>query len=434
MSSTKILLVIGSAILLTWSCQKENFNKYNDAKETLVLASKDEYYSLVLQWANLPTTRFKEFIVVRSMAPSLPQTELASINPNEIVFRTQDNKDQTFRDSVFFSRVYYRLYAQTNSGLLYSNEISYNPNIINIRSGIISDFVIDPVNGSLFIFYNSRVIDKYNVSDMSFISSTNSIPYNFTSSQNASIRNCKNCKTELLVPIENKLYFIDAETFKINEEVINGNKIFNTATDNKGNVYWTDSSTTDNVIVRYNPTLKEKKRLGEISPDKILLRVSEEGQNIIVGTKLSMSQIASFVFDDQGNSSSKHVNTQIRIDWFNKGRVVQNYNGLSIVTGSEGLILNHELQSLLSLQPQGAGYKNFVFSGDSKFLYAQSDNFKLIFRYNLVNNYEQDKSYNFRASPSFLFIYKQQLYGVGVIFIPELGISRTVLEKIKMTE
>lgn len=125
-------------------------------------------------------------------------------------------------------------------------------------------------------------------------------------------------RTQLYMPLDDKIIFLDGENLQAKDtisSIAKGVVIYNTVSDKYSNIYYTDSyGAFFSAVSKYIVALDKTIRIGDVNSLFRNLRVTCDGKYIIVGTSSFTSDISLYTMDDKNNviatTRSKGV-----IDW-----------------------------------------------------------------------------------------------------------------------
>jgi len=426
----KYLYTLGVLIILILtSCYQEEVNKYTSTNPSLLFTKTEIRNGISFHWNESKASSFVEYIVTRNVQSTPAVKEVSNIKASSILARVKSRDEIQIKDTVSIEKAYYRLYINVGHQLLASDEIFHDFNNYFLSQSMVPNFLVDKINGKLYLLYPNKSIEIVDLYKLKLKLFKSNLSFNFNAS--ASLGYDQFGNTEIYMPLDDKIIFLDGENLQAKDtinSIAKGVSIYNTVSDNYSNIYYTDGyGGLFGSVAIYNASTEKTLRIGDVNIMHRNLRVTNDGKYILVGSVSFSSEVSLYTMDSKNNviatSRSKGI-----IDWQTNFMLrMANFSPTFITSG--GFIYENQIMQKVFL---GQNMTFSDFSPDDKYIYFASSSQKLISQVENKIPYNIIKSYQTKFFPAFFFIYENEIFSVGSISDPNTGATRILLEKLEL--
>jgi hypothetical protein len=430
-----LLTLVIFAILLVSSCLQDEESKYSISSSKLTFSKTDLSYGAAFHWDECKVSTFVEYIITINSEPTPAFNKISDLKSNTIFARIKSKDNTSISDTTTIENSYYRLYVNIGNGLLVSNEVFVDFLNFSLAGQHVANSLVDHINGNLYLLYSNRLVEVVDLKNMKSKVKQFEQAFNFNFSP--SLGYDKFGKTEIYLPINDKIIFFDGENLEAKDTLLGitkGASIYNTATDKFNNIYYTDSySGTLAVVAKYNPSTGKTIRFGDVLRN-FMLRVTPDGKNVVVATQDIKANVSLYTFNDKDVIIS-NIKSLGAIDFSSNSFFTFASSGAILIGGKSGNLFerrNDQLVRMTTLNPSGIEFFSSEFSADEKFIYFTSFMEKLVVKVHNSNPYNKVTTFKTRFLPLHFFVYNNEGYAVTFVTDPFTGFDKLVLEKIKL--
>jgi hypothetical protein len=426
----KYLCTLGYLILLFFTaCYQEEPNKYSESNSQFSFTKTEVKNGVSFSWDESKVSSFVEYILTKNVQSTPAVKSLSDIKASTIFARVKNRHEIQIKDTITIEKSYYRLYINIGHQLLASDEIFHDFNNYFLSSPIFTNILVDHVNGNLYIFSSPfRSIEIVDLKNLKLKLVKSSLNFNFNATP--SLGYDQFGRTQLYMPLDDKIIFLDGENLQAKDtisSIAKGVVIYNTVSDKYSNIYYTDSyGAFFSAVSKYIVALDKTIRIGDVNSLFRNLRVTCDGKYIIVGTSSLTSDISLYTMDDKNNvvatTRSKGV-----IDWQSNSAFSMASISPTIISNG-GFLYKDQFMQKVSL---GQSTIFSTFSNDDEHIFLISSNQKIIFKVENKIPYKRLATYQTRFLPSVIFIYNNEIYSIGSSIDQLTGSTKVLVEKIK---
>ncbi len=424
-------ILLGFIVLICfWTCLPEDMIKYSLEDKPIKIAVKDTINEITINWDKVNGSSFREYIITRNTNSTKAAKFLKDIDPSTIIGRFNDKEISSMKEQSGIGQAYYRLYILIENQVFSSDEIYYKFQNLILKKGGLKQHLLDVRNGYLYIIYESKLIEKINLSTFQIENSVEKINYFFSETDDnyCSLSYDSLGNTEIYMPIKNKIHILDADMkLKFVFENLNVfNSINSTATDHMGNIYFLETSNINSNLYKLNRnTLNLILIENTLYPYKFLM-ASKDGTKIAAHTKHMFDSLKVYTFNLTGLS---HIS--VFGDYDSRNCSIISNDGSIMIFGPLGQLNfyggKYQLEKFAFSE-----YTFFSISDDNRFIYSSSEFIKEINIFLVVPPFKRFKSIVCLSVPFFHFYYNNKIYIIGDYVDPISKEYYNLLEKIDL--
>ncbi|MDR3680809.1 MAG: hypothetical protein P4L41_12665 [Flavipsychrobacter sp.] len=406
MRGRPLLAGLCALLLFATACKK---NTNNDVSpNAIVLQPVTVTGNLVkLEWSRLSNDSLQSYIVARV-------TDTGNLsNIGSVKYITVDKSVTTYTDTLPVNP-YVQYYIMANvlsanyqGANIQSNKQTYVRTDIDFAAMAARDALYDRNNKQLYIYSLTGIISVYDLASKKFVRTLNT---------NSTIGTCDmalyNGKLELYVPRNDGWVFIyDAATLTQIDQVSIGSNAYSVTCNNNKLFISATLTNYNNTVVVYDRTTRTT-----LTPNTGVY-YSTAPLILIPGTNTEFfcvdnsSEVLRFRFDAQGNYIVQKISA-ISGNYQLSNPAVVYPDGSKVICGSNGVIVDSNLHTAITLPYGNLYFTNFAIDGVGSTIYAAT-NALSVQTYNM-GSYVLDKTYPTQGNPIKVFYDNGKLITVSL--------------------
>ncbi|MGB3131956.1 MAG: hypothetical protein WBB26_09795 [Saprospiraceae bacterium] len=424
-------ILLGFIVLICFStCLPEDMTKYSLEDKHIKIAVKDTNNEIIINWDKVKGSSFNEYIITRNTNSTKAAKFLMDIDPSTIIGRFSDKEISSMKEKSGIGQAYYRLYVLIENQIFSSDEIYYKFQNLILKKGKLKQHLLDKRNGYLYIIYESKLIEKINLSTFQIENSIEKLNYFFSPQEDnhCSLSYDSLGNTEIYMPIKNKIHILDANMkLKFIFENLNVfNNVIGTATDNMGNIYFLETSNLSSTVYKLDRSSLNLISMGNSFYPLKFIMASEDGSKIVAHNKLMFDSLNVYTPIPTGQ-----IFPHIIGEYDSRNCSIISNDGNIMIFGPLGQLNFYGGKYQLEMFAF-SDYTFFSISDDNRFIYSSSEFIKEINIILVDPPFKRFKSRACLSVPFFHFYYNNKIYIIGDYVDPISKEYYNLLEKIDL--